>query len=150
MDNDGVVMARCERHFRCAMQQEIRVDVVPGFELPVRIVVAEHHDGGVLVVGVIERDDPVGGWFTGAELTDALGSLQRTGGPDVVRVVGRIPLTDWYRPYPGSLTDDGLGDGSDGTRPAWYRDSEGRYVPLTCAAREQLVGVAGTSRRTVE
>ncbi len=121
--------------------------VLPGVDLAVTYRVAG--SAGPLTVSAVTLmvgSEP----FTGAELTDALGSLQRTGGPDVVRVVGRIPLTDWYRPYPGSLTDDGLGDGSDGTRPAWYRDSEGRYVPLTCAAREQLVGVAGTSRRTVE
>jgi putative long chain acyl-CoA synthase len=77
-----------------------------------------------------------GGTLTAEELTQALRALERSAGPDVVRVVDEVPLTTWYRPYPGDLPAEGL----SGAGPAWRRGPDGRYVALTAAARRRLAG----------
>jgi putative long chain acyl-CoA synthase len=60
--------------------------------------------------------------------------------PDVVRIVPEIPLSDWHRPIPGRLPQDGLGRATK-LCPVWYRDEEtGRYRLLTKATRNHLLG----------
>jgi putative long chain acyl-CoA synthase len=42
------------------------------------------------------------------DLSRAFASLRRSARPDVVRVVGEIPLTPWYRPHAGALASESL------------------------------------------
>jgi putative long chain acyl-CoA synthase len=67
--------------------------------------------------------------------------------PDVVRVVDAIPLTDWHRPIPGTLPDDGV-PRSTKARPVWYRNAAtGRWSTLTASARTALLDPAAAQRR---
>jgi putative long chain acyl-CoA synthase len=91
--------------------------------------------------------------LAGRELTveqvgRALSALPDQTQPDVVRVVDRIPLTDWHRPVAGDLPAEGLRRSSPAS-PSWYRDpSTGRWQPLTAAARERLLAPASREHRS--
>jgi putative long chain acyl-CoA synthase len=73
---------------------------------------------------------------TQEDLTDTFASLARGSPPDAVRVVAAIPLTAWYRPNAGALASEGLDFGG----PAWWRNPDGQYEPLTIDAAEKLLG----------
>jgi putative long chain acyl-CoA synthase len=74
------------------------------------------------------------------EVGRALAALPTEQQPDVVRVVGQVPLSDWHRPVAGHLPADGLGRATKAC-PLWYREAgTGRYRTLTPAARNRLLG----------
>jgi putative long chain acyl-CoA synthase len=72
------------------------------------------------------------------DLSGALGTLERSQRPLLVRVVDEIPVTTWFRPVTGPLRDAGLPEPGDGVQ-AWYLDaSREHYRPLTSAARDRV------------
>ncbi len=74
-----------------------------------------------------------------ADLERAMADLGDGGIPWVVRVVGEIPLTTWYRPMTAPLREQGLRVGGERT-PAWYWDpKKGGYRKLSKAAIERLL-----------
>jgi putative long chain acyl-CoA synthase len=58
------------------------------------------------------------------ELSAALApaALDRSAPPDVVQVVDKVPMTTWYRPYPGELRTQEIGGF------AWARQPDGSYA----------------------
>jgi putative long chain acyl-CoA synthase len=93
--------------------------------------------GPVAVAAVTVRE----GRELGAEDLDAvLAPLGSPGRPAVVRRVGEIPVTTWFRPVAGPLREEGVPEPS---KPAgcWYWDEKrGGYRALTKTARTRLVG----------
>jgi putative long chain acyl-CoA synthase len=77
-------------------------------------------------------------------VTTALGALSAGVRPDLVRVVGSIPVTTWFRPMTGPLREQGLPEpASSDALPAWYLDRGGeRYRPLTASARRRLASAS--------
>ena len=73
------------------------------------------------------------------ELSAALGALERSRRPTLVRVVDEIPVTTWYRPITGPLRDAGVPAESD-PLPVFYRGPRADgYRRLTAADRRRLV-----------
>lgn len=99
----------------------------------------------VLVVAALSLRS--GRRLAGEDVGRALSGLSDEQQPDIVRVVEEIPLTDWHRPTPGSLPDEGIVRSTDGL-PVWYRDeATGRWGELTSSARAALLDPAATERR---
>ena len=120
--------------------------VVPGApiqdalaDLPaVRLAVTYGVDG-VSVAAVRLRK---GKKLTAADLNRVLAPLGRPGRPQVVRVVGDIPVTTWFRPRTAELRAEGIPDPAK-PATAWHWDEKSKgYKPLTKAARERLLKAA--------
>jgi putative long chain acyl-CoA synthase len=78
-----------------------------------------------------------------ADLDAGLADLGDRGIPWVVRVVGEIPLTTWFRPQTGPLREEGLPLPGAGSK-AWYWDPrKGGYRKLSKAAVERLLAGRG-------
>ena len=74
--------------------------------------------------------------ITAADIGGALASVPSAARPDIVHVVGDIPVTNWYRPDARKLASRGLPKAGPRT---WIRDPEtGGYVRLTKAVRDGL------------
>jgi putative long chain acyl-CoA synthase len=107
------------------------VDLVVAYGVPAR-----KHELAVAAV-TLRRDHDL----HPRDIAAALNGLERDQRPQVVRVVGEIPVTTWYRPLTGSLREEGIPEPEPGVQ-AWYLDSSGEhYRPLTSAARRRLAGV---------
>jgi putative long chain acyl-CoA synthase len=76
----------------------------------------------------------------GEMLDAALAGLEPGARPDVVRAVGEVPVTTWYRPLTGALREEGLPE-PDAPLPAWHLDRNAdTYRQLTADARAALLG----------
>jgi putative long chain acyl-CoA synthase len=73
--------------------------------------------------------------LTPADIARAVAELGPDERPDIVHVVAEIPLTTWYRPRPGPLSEAGMPRAG---RRAWYRDGD-TYRVLTGDVRKRLV-----------
>jgi putative long chain acyl-CoA synthase len=72
------------------------------------------------------------------EIGRALRTVERAQRPAIVHVVGRIPVTTWFRPLAQELRAAGIPRPRAG-KQAWYLDASGEtYRPLTTAARQRL------------
>ena len=67
--------------------------------------------------------------ISAADVTDALAAVKPEEQPAYVRVVGKIPVTTWYRPVHTELQAKGIPDGRDGR--AFARGDDGSYTELT-------------------
>jgi putative long chain acyl-CoA synthase len=78
--------------------------------------------------------------LTARELSRVMAPLEPRQRPLIVRVVGGIPVTTWFRPLTGPLREEGIPEPGEGVQ-AWYLDASGeRYRPLTETARKRLAG----------
>lgn len=76
------------------------------------------------------------GPITVADIGGALASVPAAARPDIVHVVGEIPVTHWYRPDATELASRGLPKSGPRT---WIRDPDtGEYRRLTKAVRDGL------------
>jgi putative long chain acyl-CoA synthase len=81
------------------------------------------------------------------DISSALSVLEAGQRPLIVQVVGRIPVTTWFRPLTGPLREVGIPEPGEGVR-AWYLDASGeRYRPLTERARRRLMGLPAAPPR---
>ncbi|MGI8712821.1 MAG: AMP-binding protein [Solirubrobacteraceae bacterium] len=111
---------------------------LPAVDLSVAYAVALDGERPDLAVAALTLR--AGGELDSRSLGDALQRLPAPARPDVVHVVGQIPVTTWYRPLTGPLRAAGLPKASSAAHPVWYRDRGGRrYRPLTASARRRLV-----------
>ena len=62
---------------------------------------------------------------TAAEVDAALSGLHPADRPSVIRMVGRIPLTTWWRPDRDALRR--LDAAGAAAAPGWVRDAAGEY-----------------------
>ncbi|MDN5722038.1 MAG: AMP-binding protein [Corynebacterium sp.] len=75
--------------------------------------------------------------ITAADVGGALAAVPPGGRPDIVHVVGDIPVSNWYRPDAVELAAEGLPKAGART---WIRDpGSGRYLRLTKAVRDGLL-----------
>ncbi|WP_374198852.1 acyl-CoA synthetase [Mycobacterium sp. MYCO198283] len=77
-----------------------------------------------------------GGELSAGDLNEVLAPLPPAERPDIVHVVGDLPLTATYRPTVGPLRKRGIPKAG---RSAWYLGADGGYKRLTAAAREALL-----------
>ena len=108
---------------------------MPAVELAVAYGVPVADGREVLVAAVTLRRK---GRLDGDDLAVALGALAPAERPTVVRVVGDIPLTSWYRPRTAPLRRQGIPKAS-ARRPVFVRDDDA-YVPLDEDTRVGLRG----------
>ncbi len=109
---------------------------LPAVDLAVAYGVAAGGRGAEVAVAAITLRR---GRQTNAEdIAAALSVLPRALRPTVVRVVGEIPVTTWFRPLTGPLKAEGIPEPDEGS-PAWYLARTGEnYRPLTTSARRRL------------
>ncbi|MEO9224536.1 MAG: AMP-binding protein, partial [Acidimicrobiales bacterium] len=95
-------------------------------------------DGKDLIVAAVTVQP--GKRLTVNALDEALGLVPEWQRPDVVRVVGEIPKTTWFRLRTEPLRDEGLVASRSG-HPVWLIDRKtGRYSTLTASIRNRLIG----------
>ena len=108
------------------------VDLAVAYGVPV--------NGSELVVAAVSlRKDKE---LVAGDIAGALAGLGVDFRPAIVRVVGEIPVTTWYRPLTAPLRDEGIPKAT-AARPVWRLDpASGKYVKLTAKGRETLLAAA--------
>ncbi len=113
---------------------------LPAVDLSVAYGVPVH--GGEHELAVAAVTLRAGRELDASDLSRGMGRLGRGHRPAIVRVVGRIPVTTWFRPVTAPLRQEGIPEPKDGLQ-AWYLDAGGeKYRPLTGAAQWRLAGRA--------
>ena len=104
-------------------------DLVTAYGLPVH-----GQDREILVAAIMPRP---GHDVKATAVTRALAALDETERPDIVQIIGEMPVTSWYRPDIAVLRDQGVPP-PGGDRVVLARGKSENYRPLTQAAYRRL------------